>query len=63
MCTAFAITEENSVELAWLIEAHHEAFVKLYGKERVTPKMHFMVHLATQLKRYTNCTCYNDNGI
>ena len=27
MCTAFAITEENSVELAWLIEAHHEAFV------------------------------------
>ena len=61
MCTAFAITEENSVELAWLIEAHHEAFVKLYGKERVTPKMHFMVHLATQLKRYTNCTCYNDN--
>ena len=44
MCTAFAITEENSVELAWLIEAHHEALVKLYGKERVTPKMPLHVY-------------------
>lgn len=53
ICTAFSLREEHSEELAWLIEAHHELYITLYGKEKATPKFHFMVHLASQIKRYT----------
>lgn len=51
LSTAFVIAEEHTSELAWLIEAHHEAFTILYGAQAVTPKMHFMVHLPSQMKR------------
>lgn len=50
--TALAVSVEHSQEMAWLIDAHHELFVKLYGKEAITPKMHFMVHLPKQMLRY-----------
>ena len=46
--TAFAVTEEHVVNLEWLIQAHHELFVKLYMKEAMTPKIHFVVHLPSQ---------------
>ena len=52
ICTAFAVTEEHVVKLEWLIQAHHELFVKLYGKEAMTPKFHFAVHLPSQMRRY-----------
>lgn len=57
MATAFSFTEENIGELAWLVEAHQESFIGLYGAASVTPKMHFMLHLPSQIKRFCTCMC------
>lgn len=45
--TAFAVTQEHSPELAWLVEAHHEMFCK----DTITPKMHILIHLPKQILR------------
>ena len=38
-----------SATLQMLINDHHTLFVTLYGKEKYTPKMHFMVHYPMQI--------------
>ena len=61
ICTAFEVTEEDSIQLAWIIEMHHELYTKVYGKEKITPKMHFMVHLPAQMRRFKHIPSLNIN--
>lgn len=43
IATAFEVSKEDTVRLAWLVEVYLEEFYKMYQK--MTPKMHYLVHL------------------
>ncbi len=38
--------------LRCIIALHHKSYVSLYGRDAVTPKMHYMLHLPEQLLRF-----------
>ena len=40
------ITEDDISHLSVLIKDHHQEFVKLYPHASVTPKMHYLIHMA-----------------
>ncbi len=40
------ITEDDISHLSVLIKDHHQEFVNLYPHASVTPKMHYLVHMA-----------------
>lgn len=42
----------TSAELTQLIFDHHHAFARLYPKVSIIPKMHYMVHLPSQMIKY-----------
>lgn len=37
--------------LANLIDEHHHMFIKLYPDRKLTPKMHYMIHLTNWMAR------------
>lgn len=49
MVCAYEMTSEDSVHLAWLVQTYLECFTHLYGEDRITPKMHHLVHLPEQI--------------
>ena len=46
------ITPGHISFLRELIEEHHKAFRELYPHRPLTPKMHYMVHIPSFMKRY-----------
>jgi hypothetical protein len=49
ICVATSVTAEDACLLATMTEDHHHRFCNLYPDQPVTPKMHYMVHLPSQL--------------
>ena len=45
---------ENAAQLGCLVQIYLESFTELYGKEKITPKMHHLVHLPEQIMLYVN---------
>ena len=49
---AEAVHMDDACLLAATTEDHHHRFSQLYPEQRLTPKMHYMVHLPQQLLKY-----------
>ena len=47
-----SVTRETASIIELMISIHHTKFRHLYPKAAVTPKMHFMVHLPSQMRLY-----------
>ena len=41
-----ALTDDNVAYLSVLVADHHSQFCRLYPHASVTPKMHYLVHMA-----------------
>jgi hypothetical protein len=53
MSCSFQVAADDPTKLAWLVQAYLEAFTTLYSPEyKVTPKMHYLIHLPKQMKLY-----------
>ena len=48
-CTSPYCNTETVAILKLMIKVHHMWFVRLYPKESITPKMHYMLHLPQQM--------------
>lgn len=59
ICMSPAISPMTISYLAQLIQIHHRLYKECYPTMNVTPKMHYMVHLPEQIRRYM-CMCFND---
>jgi len=46
------VTESLADYLSCLVEEHHDHFKSVYPMKSLLPKHHFMIHYATQLKRF-----------
>ena len=53
ICVATSVTAEDACLLTTMIADYHQRFRQLYPDQPVTPKMHYMVHLPSQLLRYS----------
>lgn len=40
------VTEDDCAHVSILITEHHQEFVRLYPHASVTPKVHYLVHMA-----------------
>ena len=60
MVCAHEVTSQNSVKLGWIVKTYLESFTQLYGREKITPKMHHLVHLPEQIMLYVNIHIYTD---
>ena len=40
------LTEDDCAHLSVLIDEHHQEFIDLYPRASVTPKIHYLVHMA-----------------
>lgn len=55
ICTiacSWQITPDTAAYLGVLIEEHHTKFKQLYSEKNIIPKMHYMLHYASQIMRY-----------
>lgn len=52
LCTTRAASSAQAGFLEALIHDHHQQFVRCYSPEKVTPKVHYMVHFPQQIIRY-----------
>ena len=50
LVSAFEVTEDDAVTLAWLTELYLESLKSLYDVS-LTPKLHYLVHLPQQIIR------------
>lgn len=46
---AYEVSQDDAVQLAWIVEMYLEEFHTLYSEAPITPKMHFLVHLPRQI--------------
>ena len=46
------ISEGTVNYLSIIIEEHHSLFKKLYPDKSITPKMHYMIHYASQIRKF-----------
>lgn len=51
-CTATVVTESMAITLEALINDHHQLFCLCYGRDKITPKFHYMCHFPKQLLEY-----------
>ena len=51
MACAYSVTENDALQLAWVVEMYLESYKDLYGDSTITPKMHHLVHLPEQIMR------------
>jgi len=56
-----AITISQTEYINGMVEDFLHDFVDLYPERRITPKMHYMTHLGSWIKRYIMCKLYECN--
>ena len=49
--SAFAVTTDDALHLAWITETYLELFHSLYPSVTLIPKMHYLVHLPDEIVR------------
>ena len=47
------LTEDDIADLSVRISDHHHEFVRLYPHASVTPKIHYLIHMARLISRYS----------
>lgn len=48
-CTARVVSEASAAYVKALVDQHHREFSQCYPEKRHTPKLHYMVHLPSQM--------------
>ena len=52
IAAAWSISEGTVNYLSIIIEEHHSLFKNLYPDKSITPKMHYMIHYASQIRKF-----------